>query len=153
VVQRRTGQALDIQRRSVQGCSTSVARRLRLSQGAGGIHTAFIERLNAPFRQRLACLTRRSRARVRSPQTLLAALFLVGTVYNFCTFHQSLGWPLLIGSRHQRHWVPRTPALAAGLTDHHWSVQALLTFKIPPPPWVPPKRRGRPPKSVLAAAL
>ncbi len=26
----------------------------------------------------------------------------------------------------------------------------LLTFKIPPPPWEPPKRRGRPPKLVLA---
>ena len=144
---------LDIQRRIVQGCPTTVARLVQRSQGVGGINTAFIERLNATFRQRLACLTRRSRALARSLQTLQAAMFLVGSVYNFCTFHQSLRLPLLIGSRGQRHWVPRTPALAAHLTDHRWSVLELLTFKIPPPPWVPPKRRGRPPKSVLAAAL
>jgi hypothetical protein len=153
VVKQRTSHGLDIQRRIVQGCSTLVARLVRLSQGAGGINTAFIERLNATFRQRLAGLTRRSRALVRSPQTLLAAMFLVGTVYNFCTFHQSLRLPLLIGAAGHRHWVPRTPALAAGLTDHRWSVEELLSFKVPPPPWVPPKRRGRPPKSVLAAAL
>lgn len=153
VVKHRTGQTLDIQRRIVQGGVTLVAHLVRLSQGAGGINTAFIERLNATFRQRLACLTRRSRALARSPQTLRAAMFLVGTVYNFCTFHQSLRLPLLIGARGHRHWVPRTPALAAGLTDHRWSVLELLTFKVPPPPWVPPKRRGRPPKSGLVAVL
>lgn len=80
VVKHRTGQGLDIQRRIVQGCSTSVARLVRLSQGAGGINTAFIERLNATFRQRLACLTGRGRALARSPQTLRSAMFLVGTV-------------------------------------------------------------------------
>ena len=153
VVKHRTIQGLDIQRRIVQGSAARVARLVQISQGAGGINTAFIERLTATFRQRLACLTRRSRALARSPQTLRAAMFLVGTVYDFCTFHQSLRLPLLIGSHGQRHWVPRTPALAAGLTDHRWSVLELLTFKIPPPPWVPPKRRGRPPKAVLAAAL
>jgi transposase-like protein len=152
VVKHRAAE-LDIERRIVQGCPTLVARLVQVSQGVGGINTAFIERLNATFRQRLACLTRRSRALARSPQTLLPIMFLVGTVYNFCTFHQSLRLPLLIGSHGHRHWVQRTPALAAGLTDHRWSVLELLTFKIPPPPWVPPKRRGRPPKSVLAAAL
>jgi hypothetical protein len=153
VVKHRAAASLDIQRRIVQGCPTLVARLVQVSQGTGGINTAFIERLNATFRQRLACLTRRSRALARSPQTLLAAMFLVGGVYNFCTFHQSLRLPLLIDSHGHRHWVPRTPALAAGLTDHRWSMLELLTFKIPPPPWVPPKRRGRPPKSPLAVAL
>jgi hypothetical protein len=37
-----------------------------------------------------------------------------------------------------------TPAMASGLTDHVWSVRGLLTFRIPPPAWVAPKRRGRP---------
>ena len=152
VVKPRAAGVLDIQRRIVQGCPTAIARLLHLSQGGGGINTAFIERLNATFRQRLACLTRRSRALARSPQTLQSAMFLLGTVYNFCTFHQSLRLPLLIGSRGRRHWVPRTPALAAGLTDHRWSVHELLTLKIPPAPWEPPKRPGRPPKQRLLAA-
>lgn len=61
--------------------------------------------------------------------------------------------PLLIGSHAQRHWVSRTPALAADLTDHRWSVLALLTYKVPLPPFVPPKRRGRPLKSILHQAV
>jgi hypothetical protein len=37
-----------------------------------------------------------------------------------------------------------TPAMAAGITDHRWTVEEVLTFHVPPPPWSPPKRRGRP---------
>jgi hypothetical protein len=36
--------------------------------------------------------------------------------------------------------------MASGLTDHCWSVHELLSFRIPPPPFAPPKRLGRPPK-------
>jgi hypothetical protein len=38
----------------------------------------------------------------------------------------------------------KTPAMAAGITDHCWTVEELLLFHVPPPPWSPPKRRGRP---------
>src|SRR6185312_9713009 len=40
--------------------------------------------------------------------------------------------------------VPCTPAMAAGLTDHVWSICELLSYRIVPPPWIEPKRRGRP---------
>jgi hypothetical protein len=149
VVKRRLETGLEIERRIVQGCPRLIARLLVASQGGGVFNTAYIERLNATFRQRLACLARRSRALARSPQTLQAAMFLVGTVYNFCSPLQSLRVALLVGRRGRRHWVQRTPAMAAGLTDHVWSVEELMTFKLPPPPWVPPKRRGRPPKHLV----
>jgi len=43
--------------------------------------------------------------------------------------------------------------MAAGLTDHRWTVLELLSFKVPPPPYTLPQRRGRPPKvAVLAQA-
>ncbi len=152
VVKRRLDAGLAIERRIVQGCPRMITRLLTVSQGGGVFNTAYIERLNATFRQRVACLARRSRALARSPQTLQAAMFLVGTVYNFCSPHQSLRLPLYLGRRGRRHWVQRTPAMAAGLTDHVWSVDELLTYKLPPPPWVPPKRRGRPPKACLLEA-
>ncbi len=38
---------------------------------------------------------------------------------------------------------PCTPAMAAGLTDHVWGVGELLSYRIPPLPWVPPKRPQR----------
>src|SRR5207248_6754793 len=54
------------------------------------VSTAYIERLNATFRQRLHSLCRRSRCLLRSERTLSCATYLVGTLYNFCTPHQSL---------------------------------------------------------------
>jgi transposase-like protein len=99
------------------------------------LSTAYIERLNATFRQRLCGLCRRTRCLLRSEATLHAGMYLVGTVYNFCTPHQSLS----------KKGAPKTPAMAAGLTLHLWSVGELLAFQVAPPPYVAPKRRGRPP--------
>jgi hypothetical protein len=141
-----------IDRRIIQGASL-VTTLVQRSQGAGVLNTAFIERLNATWREHLACLARRSRSLARTRSTLLVRTFLLGTVYNFCIEHDSLRLPLYVGSRGHRRWVHRTPAMAAGLTDHCWSVLELLSFKIPPDPYVPPKRRGRPPRAATAVAL
>ena len=43
---------------------------------------------------------------------------------------------------------PCTPAMAAGLTDHVWSIRELLRYRITPLPWVSPAKRGRPKKPV-----
>jgi transposase-like protein len=147
VIKRRVEGTLCIERRITQGGEEMVGRVLRESQGGGCINTAYIERLNATFRQRLACLARRSRALVRTPKMLEQGMHLVGCVYNFCTPHQSLRLKLYLDSYRYR-WVKRTPAMAAGLTKHCWSVREVLYFKIPPPPYEQPrpKRRGRPRK-------
>jgi len=149
VVKQKTAGRFSIQRRIVQGCQEVVDHLLQASQGGGVINTAFIERLNATFRQRLATLNRRTRHLARQPDTLQAGMFLLGCVYNFCTFHKSLRLPLYI-DEHQRKWVQRTPAIAVGWTDHLWSVQELLVFKVPLTHWSPPVRRGRPAKATLA---
>ena len=148
VVKHRTAAGLDIVRRIVQGSETLVARLLHGSQGGGVINTAYIERLNATFRQRLACLARRTRYLVQEKATLTAGMFIVGCFYNFCDEHESLRKPLWITER-RKHWVQRTPAMAAGLTDHRWTPTELFAFKVPPPPWSPPTRRGRPSKQTL----
>ena len=147
VKQRPMGQLL-VNRRIVQGCADQIAQLIQTSQGHGGINTAYIERLNATFRQHLNILARRTRTLVRQPETLQAGMYVVGCVYNFCTYHQSLCIPLYLSER-RRRWLRRTPAIAAGLTDHCWTVQELFLFKVPPPRWTPPKRRGRPSKDTL----
>jgi transposase-like protein len=149
VIKRRIEGVLSVERRIAQGAEAMVERALLESQGGGCINTAYIERLNATFRQRLACLARRSRALARTPTMLEQAMHLVGSVYNFCTPHQSLRLKLYLDAYSYR-WVKRTPAMAAGLTDHCWSVMELLYFKVPPPPYEPPKsrRRGRPRKGL-----
>lgn len=124
---------VDVERRIVEGTPARVETLRRRSHGDGVINTAYIERLNATFRERLASLTRRGRALARRTVTLQHGMYLIGTVYNFCTPHASLS---AAGAT--------TPAMAAGITDHCWSVQELLAYHVPPPPCTPPKQRGRP---------
>ena len=122
------------ERRIIEGTPARVETLRRRSQGDGVINTAYIERLNATFREQLASLTRRGRALARHTLTLQHGMYLIGTVYNFCTPHASLVYG---GDK-------TTPAMAAGLTDHCWSVRELLSYHVPPPCWTPPKQRGRP---------
>jgi hypothetical protein len=143
VIKHRIDGHLAIVRRIVQGSSHQITTLLQASQGGGKINTAFIERLNATFRQRLAWLARRSRHLARQPETLQAGMFIVGCLYNFCTYHDSLRVAFYLAKGGQR-WLQRTPAIAAGLTDHLWTPDELFNFKVPPPRWTPPKRRGRP---------
>jgi transposase-like protein len=142
VVKQRCADHLHIERRTVQGSQEMIRQLIQASQGAGGINTAFIERLNATFRQRLASLTRRTRMLARKAETLVAGMHVVGCLYNFCDPHKSLRLRLSVG-RFSHRWVQRTPAIATGLTDHIWTMEELLAFKVPPPPWKPPIQRGR----------
>jgi hypothetical protein len=128
---------IDTERRIVEGTPARVETLRRRSQGGGVSNTAYIERLNATFRERLAPLARRCRALARHTMTLHEGMFLVGTVYNFCTPHESL-------SPTQQ----TTPAMAAGITDHCWTIHALLSFHVPLSRWAPPKRRGRPSRTL-----
>ena len=104
------------------------------------LNTVYIERLNATFRARLAVLVRRTRGAARCHARLHAGMYLVGTVYNFCTYHASL---LSSSAATTSGLLPRTPAMAAGITSHRWSMSEVLEYRVPPPRWQPPKRRGR----------
>ena len=139
-VQRRV---VRVERRIVAGTATQVEKLRRRSQGGDGVlNTAYLERLNATFRERLAVLTRRGRALARCTATLHVGMYLIGAVYNFCTYHTSLSQAAA--------GVPasQTPAMAAALTDHRWTVQELLSFHVPPPRWSPPTQRGRPSRAL-----
>ena len=124
-------------RRIVDGTPARVETLRRRSQGDGVINTAYIERLNATFRERLAPLARRCRALARDTLTLHEGMFVVGTGYNFCTPHASLS-----------QTRKTTPAMAAGITDHCWTMHELLSFHVPLPRWTPPKQRGRPSRAL-----
>ena len=152
LLKRRQQGKLTIERRIVQGSQALVQRLLRTSRGGNEINTAYIERLNAIFRQQLSCLARRSRALTRTPDSLIAGLYLVGTVYNFCTWHESVRLPLYVGHRGRVSWVKRTPAIAAALTDHRWTVAELLMFNVPTT-YHPPQRRSRPKKIFCQCGL
>jgi len=151
VVKQRVEGVLNVERRIVQGAKNMIERLIITTQGKGVINTAFIERLNATFRQRINSLTRRTRTLAQRAETLVAGMYIVGCFYNFCDFHHSLRLKLSVGSFGYR-WVRRTPAIASKLADHQWTPTELLNFKLPPSRWEIPKQRGRPSTAILRLA-
>ena len=130
----RHGRVIGIEQRLIQG---TVSQLMALLPEECKISTAYIERLNATFRARCHSLVRRGRGLARHAATVESGMYLVGGLYNFCMPHQSLACGRDIC----------TPAMAAGLTTHCWSVGELLYYRFAPAPFVAKKRRGRKPKA------
>jgi IS1 family transposase len=103
------------------------------------LNTAFIERLNLSMRQHVAAVGRRVTTLCKHEDGVRQQLALYHVYYNFCLPHASLRLPLpqsapTHGTGSARQWQPQTPAMAAGLTDHIWSVREVLLFRVPPWP-------------------
>ena len=101
------------------------------------INTAFVERLNLDMRQRVAAVGRRVTTLCQGEDGLRQQLVLFQSYHNFCLPHVSLRQPLGVpepthGRGSAKLWRPCTPAMAAGLTDHVWSLQEVLLFRVPP---------------------
>jgi len=105
------------------------------------INTAFIERLNLDIRQRVAAVGRRVNTLCQGEDGIRQQLTVYHAYYNFCLPHSSLRQPLWVpeptnGSGSAKLWRPCTPAMAAGLTDHVWSLKEVLLYRVPPWPQV-----------------
>jgi len=161
---------VEITRKVTRGTYEKAKELLQLTKGGAEFNTAFIERLNGTFRERLATLTRKCRHAAAQMETLETGMYLIGCTYNFCWPHQEL-------SKKAHFGCPTTPAMAAVLTDHIWSPRELLWYKVAPPPCLqttpakskrssgrprkpieveqtlPKRPRGRPPKYILAEVL
>ena len=143
---RQEKRVVKVTREMLQGLLEQAVAVLQATGGGKTLNTAFIERLNATMRERLATLTRRCRHASHRPQMVQAGMWLVGTVYNWCLPHREL-------SRRQakrqgkRGEILITPAMASGLTDHIWSLSELLWYRRTPAALPSAKRgRGRPRK-------
>jgi IS1 family transposase len=103
------------------------------------IQTAFVERLNLDMRQRVAAVGRRVTTLCKGEDGMRQQLVLFHAYHNFCLPHASLRVPLVApvpthGTGSAKRWQPRTPAMAAGLTDHVWTLREVLLFRVPPWP-------------------
>ena len=110
-----------------------------LSAWGRQINTAFVERLNLDMRQRVAAVGRRVTTLCQGEDGLRQQLVLFQSYHNFCLPHVSLrlalGEPVpTIGTGSTKQWRPCTPAMAAGLTDHVWTLREVLLFRVPPWP-------------------
>ena len=117
VVKQRVGRRLlSITRRLAHGSLMAAEDVMQRTQvQIGRINTAYIERLNATLRTWMPTLVRRTRTPSGAREHLEAALFWTGCVYNFCHVHATLAG---------------TPAMAAELTDHIWSIDELIRYRI-----------------------
>jgi IS1 family transposase len=103
------------------------------------INTAFVERINLTIRQHVAAVGRRVSTLCKGEDGVRQQLALYHAYYNFCLPHASLRQPLpqplpTHGTGSATQWRPCTPAMAAGLTDHVWSLREVLLFRVPPWP-------------------
>ena len=103
------------------------------------INTSFVERLNLDIRQHVAAVGRRVATLCKGEEGLRQQLALYHVYYNFCLPHASVRQPLpqpepTNGTGSAKRWQPRTPAMAAGLTDHVWTLREVLLFRVPPWP-------------------
>ena len=98
-----------------------------------GESTAYVERDNLTSRLFNARLTRKTLAFSKDIRFHRAALIWEDAYYNLVRPHKSLRLRVT-DAESKTKWIKRTPAMAAGLTDHIWTVKELLTMvRVPTP--------------------
>ena len=90
-----------------------------------GASTAYIERSQLTSRLFNGCQVRKTLAFSKDIRAYRASALWEDCYYNLIRPHKSLRIP--VPDDPLRKWSPRTPAMAADLTDHIWTVKELLT--------------------------
>ncbi len=130
IKQKVKGRLQALKYRVVYGVERFVAQRWAIS-------TSLLERLNLTLRQHLAPLGRKSLSFCKERDQLRRRVVFFQAFYNFARPHQSLRLPLAVAAPGppgliQPKWQPRTPGMAAGLTEQVWTFRELLTVKFEP---------------------
>jgi IS1 family transposase len=133
----RRRRLVDVKHRVVFGTIEAVNQVLRPL--GWQINTAFVERMNLSLRHHVAAIGRRVTTLCKGEEGLRQQVVLFQTYYNFVLPHASLRQPLpqplpTNGTGSAKQWRPYTPAMAAGLTDHVWSLREVLLYRVPPWP-------------------
>jgi len=118
VKQRENGRVVGTRLRIVYGDKEDVLSLL-------APNTAYVERTHLTSRHFNSRLTRKTLAYSKTLEMHRAAAVWEDIVYNLIRPLSTLR--LEVGDDPQRRWFSRTPAMAAGLTDHIWTVKELLT--------------------------
>ena len=94
------------------------------------ISTVYIERHNLTLRHDNRRLTRKTIAFSKRVTQLEAQMFIYQGYYNFVRPHRTLKLPIADHHGTSKKWQFRTPAMAAGLSDHKWSLRELMSMKV-----------------------
>lgn len=94
-----------------------------------GINNSYVERTNLTSRQMNGRMVRKTLSYSKDEEMLKASCILEDWIYNLTRPVKSLR---LEANDGKRKWQPRSPAMAAGLTDHIWTLQELMTMVVVP---------------------
>jgi hypothetical protein len=135
----RRRRLVQVTRRLLCGTWRQFRRALQQLGLSGTLNTAFVERLNLTVRQGVPALSRRTWATARTSTSLLLHLEWWRGYYHFVRPHRSLRVALpacraQAGQRRPCRYGSRTPAMAAGLTTHRWTVAQFLAIPCCPAP-------------------
>ena len=135
--EREKGHVVSVTTRIIYGHQEEI---LALLETVGQkINTAFVERVNLTLRLLVSRLHRQTLCFSKKREYLEWHLHLAIAYYHFSRYHASLRVKLpeplpTRGSGSPKKWQQRTPAMAAGLTEHHWSLRELLMYPVPTTP-------------------
>jgi len=120
---RQKGRVVKVELRAVFGGQEAVRAALAASPVSTKINTAFVERYNGTDRNRNGRKVRKTYCFSKDWDVHEAVTYFSMYSYNFC-------WPVrtLRERGSDGRWHPRTAAMAAGLTDHVWSLAEWLHF-------------------------
>ena len=120
---REKGRVVEVVRTLVFGMLCVLVVRLKRSTASTTINTSFVERNNGTDRHQNSRKRRKTYAFSKELGMHRAASYFIGYSYNFC-------WPVrtLRARQPDGAWVARTPAMAAGLSDHVWSLEEWITY-------------------------
>jgi IS1 family transposase len=120
--EKENNRVVRVSTRVVFGTAVAVARAVAASSVGRVVNTSFVERHNGTDRNRCSRKVRKTYAFSKDWKVHRAATVFSHFSYNFC-------WPVrtLRVKGEGGRWQPRTPAMAAGLTDHVWSLNEWLT--------------------------
>ena len=120
---REKGRVVEVTTRVVFGTMAAVLLALGMSRVSRAINTAFVERENATDRHRNAREARKTYRFSKDWRYHEAVTYLTMSAYNFC-------WPVrtLRAEDDRGRWRDRSPAMAAGLADHVWTMSEWLRF-------------------------
>lgn len=126
----RKGRVVSIETCLVYGSWEKVKALLALSPVSHQVNTAFVERNNLSVRHYNRRLARKSQCYSKKRKLLEAQFQLFAGHYHFVKPHGGLRQRLPL-PQGRRKYRKRTPAMAAGITDHIWDLKELLTFRVP----------------------
>jgi len=138
VKERARGRVVHVTTRLVYGTTEQVETALRMSPVSRTITTYGVERQNLTVRQHSRRMGRKVNAFSKDPDYLEEQLTVAFAYYHFVIPHRSLRQRLACplptkgGKGSAKKWKSVTPAMAAGLTDHVWTMDELLSFRVPP---------------------